>query len=432
MQQINALKLAPRPPGPDAPATLGIDASTLDTLARAHRDHGDMVSLQTTDGRSACFVNAPEAAKQVLVRQHPAFRKGRGFERVKMLLGNGLIVSDGDTWRRARTMIQPVFKNRHIGRLVPVMQHSVARSAERWDRCISIGQPIDITRESAIYALETILVAIFGDDVDRDAIASGESPFSFLADDSSRDLGTVRRVRALREHVTAIIERRRAQPREGDLLDGYMAARDSSGQPFSDAELLDELMTLVIAGFETAANTLGWAWFLLADAPDVAQRLIVEARAALPDGAPATAEAVLSMTAVRQTLDEVMRLFPPVWLFTRRTQTDIEIGGFSLAADTDVYLSPYLMQRDAKRWPDPDRFDPMRFANPAAREAFFPFSLGPRRCLGEHFAYLEMALQLGLLLPRFELLRDGGPPPALEFAINLRTRDDIVLRPQYR
>ena len=430
MHHSPTLTSAPRPPGPDAAVSLGIDAATLDVLAAARRDFGDIVSLTTQSGRRACFVNEPDVVREVLVRRHPSFRKGRGFERVKMLLGNGLIVSDGDTWRRARTMIQPAFKTRQVARLVPVMVRAAERCAARWQASAAAGASIDVTRETGVFALETILCCIFGDDVDRDAVAAGTSPFSFLADDTARDMDTVRRVRVLREHVTGLISARRTAPqRDGeDFLDGYLAARDRDGEPFSDAALLDELMTLVIAGFETSANTLAWAWYLLAGAPAVSEALIAEAREHLAAPAEIAAEQALAMTRTMNVLDEVLRLYPPVWLFTRRTRSDIEIGGYALDADTDVYLSPFLMQRDASRWRDPERFDPSRFAGAAAsRDAFFPFSLGPRRCLGEHFAYLEMALHLGLLLPRFRFVRGDDSPPALDFAINLRTREDIVM-----
>ena len=430
MQQNPATETPQYPPGPAAPVALGIDAETLDVLRDAQREFGDVVAMTTTNGRRAVFVNDPEAVRAVLVRRHPAFRKGRGFERVKMLLGNGLIVSDGDVWRRARTMIQPVFKTRQVARLVPVMMTSAQRSAARWRVAAAGDAPLDLTRETSVFALETILAALFGDAADRDAIAAGTSPFSFLADDTARDLDTVRRVRALREHVRGLIRERRASGPvdQENFLDGYLAARDRQGEPFADDALLDELMTLVIAGFETAANTLAWAWYLLAEAPQMAARLIEEAERALPDPDAVTAEAVLSMTETMRTLDEVMRLYPPVWLFTRRTQESTQAGGYTLDAGTDVYLSPYLMQRDAKRWPDPERFDPDRFADTdLATAAFFPFSLGPRRCLGEHFAYLEMALHLGVLLPQFTPHCHGEPRPALDFAINLRTREDLKL-----
>ncbi len=426
-----------RPPGPDEPVTLGIDPETLATLQNLQRDFGDMVSLQKPNGRLAYFVNDASEVRRILVRRHSRYHKGPGFERVKMLLGNGLIVSDGDVWRRSRTMIQPAFSRQNVHRLMTVMVECCDRRAVRWADLAARNEPLNITSETCDFALELILISIFGNDYERRILTQGENPFAFLSRDSKRDLGVVLKVRKLRDLLLNIIAERRAGNDEQvfDFLSMYLAATDKQGNPFSDAELLDELMTLIVAGFETSANTLNWVWYLIAKHPDVEATLVEEAQRILPNVSAVNDEALSAMTYAQQTLEEVLRLYPPVWLFTRRSHAEDELDDYDVPPGTDIYLSPFILHRTERYWPDPEQFQPQRFAavNAAKKERpYFPFSLGPRRCVGEYFSFLEMKVHLGLLLPRFRLRLLDEAEPHLELGINLRSAEDIFMQPEVR
>ncbi len=425
-----------RPPGPDSAVSLGIDPATLATLQGLQRDYGDVVSVEKPSGRLAYFINDPAEVRRILVRRHTRYVKGPGFERVKMLLGNGLIVSDGDVWRRSRTMIQPAFKVQNVHRLMEVMIQCSERRAAAWTKAVAKNEVINITAETSEFALELILISIFGDDYEQTLLASGDNPFAFLSQDSTRDLSVVMKVRELRKMLLDLIAERRT--RESDVFDFlsmYMKASDKSGVPFSDKELLDELMTLIVAGFETSANTLNWFWHLVAGHSDVEAKLLAEANEHMPDVGSVNAENATAMKYTQQVLEETLRLYPPVWLFTRRASEDDELDNYDVPPGTDIYLSPYILHRTEHIWPDPDRFDPERFKvgdKPKRDRPYFPFSLGPRRCVGEYFSFLEMKVHIGLLLPRFRMQRISGADPALELAINLRSRDDIRLRPSLR
>ena len=426
-----------RPPGPDQPVALGIDAETLATLQNLQAEYGDMVSMGKPNGRLAYFVNDAFEVRRILARRHARYHKGPGFERVKMLLGNGLIVSDGDVWRRSRTMIQPAFSRQNVHRLMTVMVECCDRRAVRWAAAAAEGQSINITEETCDFALELILISTFGDDFDNRIMTGGENPFAFLSRDSTRDLSVVMKVRHLRELLRDIIADRRAGKgsQHFDFLSMYLEATDKQGNKFSDAELLDELMTLIVAGFETSANTLNWVWYLVAKHPEVEARLIDEAQQVLPNVSAVTAENLAAMQYTQQTLEEALRLYPPVWLFTRRSVDEDELEDYDVPTGTDIYLSPYILHRTAHYWPDPDRFDPERFAptdKPKKDRPYYPFSLGPRRCLGEYFSFLEMKVHLGLLLPRFRLRLLDDSQPELELAINLRSAEDIHVRPEER
>lgn len=426
-----------RPPGPDQPVTLGIDPETLATLEGLQREHGDMVSMQKPNGRLAYFVNDASEVRRMLVRRHGKYRKGPGFERVKMLLGNGLIVSDGDIWRRSRTMIQPAFSRQNVHRLMKVMVECCDRRAVHWADLASKGESLNITEETSDFALELILISIFGNDYEEYILTQGENPFAFLSRDSTRDLSVVMKVRQLRDLLRTIIDARRSRSNSDDFdfLSMYLQAVDKQGNSFTDGELLDELMTLIVAGFETSANTLNWVWYLIGRHPEVEARLIDEARRILPGVSAVNSDSLSDMQFTQQTLEEALRLYPPVWLFTRRSHEQDELDDYDVPPGTDIYLSPFILHRTEHYWPNPSRFDPDRFApgdKPSKDRPYFPFSLGPRRCLGEYFSFLEMKVHLGLLLPRFRLRALDDSEPELELGINLRSATDIFMQPEER
>jgi cytochrome P450 len=426
-----------KPPGPGEPVALGIDSETLATLQELQQEYGDMVSITKPNGRLAYFINDAAEVRRILTRRHSKYHKGPGFERVKMLLGNGLIVSDGDVWRRSRRMIQPAFSRQNVHRLMKVMVECCDRRAVRWAALAAKGEQCNITSETSDFALELILISVFSSDYETRIMTGGENPFAFLSRDSTRDLSVVMKVRQLRELLRSIIEDRRAGKGsdEFDFLSMYLQATDKKGQPFADSELLDELMTLIVAGFETSANTLNWVWYLVAKHPDVEAKLIAEAEEHLPNVSALSVDSLTAMQYTQQVLEEALRLYPPVWLFTRRSHELDELDDYDVAPDTDIYLSPFILQRTEHYWSDPERFDPDRFAptdKPKKDRPFFPFSLGPRRCLGEYFSFLEMKVHLGLLLPRFRMQLVKKAEPELELGINLRASKDIFMKPTER
>jgi len=355
-----------------------------------------------------------------------------------MLLGNGLIVSDGATWRRSRTMIQPAFSRQNVHRLLELMVDCCNERVAAWEPLARDGGTLNVTQQMSDFALELILRAIFGPDYATRIVQGGSNPFAFLSRDSTRDLRVVMQLRELRELLLGIIADRRGREPAGefDFLSVYLTATDKGGTGFTDDELLDELMTLIVAGYETSAGTLNWAWYLLAGHPEAESRVIEEAGRCLATGAEITAETVAEMTYTQQLLEETLRLYPPVWLFTRRAAEDDVLPSAAVQAGTDIYLSPYILHRTPDYWPDPDTFDPDRFApdGPYSKgeRPYFPFSLGPRRCLGEYFSFLEMKIHLGLLVPRFRMTPVSDAPPALDLGINLRSQTDILLRPEIR
>ena len=422
-----------RPPGTSEAIELKADDETLADFLRLREEYGNVVAMKSPRGREVYFVNEPAAIQRILVRDHEKYVKGPGFERVKLLLGNGIFVSDGAHWRRARRMAQPGFTRRKLRGLIDLIVERVEARAVDWESKAVAAEPVDITTEMSDFALELILRAIFGRDYDDRIIADGDNPFSFLAEEFSRDINLVVKFRALRDLILELVEsRRERQEADGfDFLSVYMSAVDKAGKPFTGRELLDEIMTLIIAGFETSAGTLNWAWYLIASHPDVAVRIIDEVESVFSLGTQLTSEKLNELVYLEQVINETMRLYPPGWVFSRRALQATDIGDFDVPEGTDLYISPYILHRTSEFWPEPAVFDPERFSadnfDAEKEAAFIPFSLGPRRCIGEYFAMLEMKINLALLVPRFEMKPVADSKPDLDLGINLRSRGSILL-----
>ena len=209
-----------------------------------------------------------------------------------------------------------------------------------------------------------------------------------------------------------------------------MQARDkASGQPMPDKALIDEVMTLIVAGHETTASGLNWLWHLLSRHPEVTARLHAELDAL--QGEPKSQQ-ILELPYLGQVIDEALRLYPPGWLITRRAIADDELGGYPVPAGTDIFISPYLVHRNPRCWERPEQFDPDRFRDEAVKErkrfAYLPFVAGPRHCIGEAFALTEMRIHVARVARRFHLQPTGGREVEMEARVNLRTRNPLIMR----
>jgi cytochrome P450 len=465
MSETNAAAIVAQPglaPGPEQGHDLDAVDECLPLLKDLLARYGDTCRVPGRSRRhDGLVIHDPDDIRRVLLTNRANYVKGVGLERVRMLLGNGLIVSDGDFWARQRRMMQPAFQNQVIRGFSGLMQRLNLDLLERWSGAAARGETVNVTRDVSELALGIVLHALFGADLERLVAAEGASPFDMLTRDSRRDLQFAAQFRALTRFVRAMIEARRREQRvEPDLLSMLMQARDrDSGEPMPERALLDEVMSLIVAGHETTASTLNWTWYLLSQHPGVEARL----HEVLAAGAGAAASAAGTSTSatgtstraqhggtsasagddasaedgyVAQVLQEALRLHPPVWLFSRRALAEDRLGGYAVAPGTDVFICPYLLHRHPAHWERPEAFEPERFA-PAAvaarhRFAYLPFSAGPRFCIGSGFAMAEMTMHLSLVAPRLRLAYAGSEPPQLEFQINLRTRQDLRMQPLAR
>ncbi|MFT5049287.1 MAG: cytochrome P450 [Chlamydiales bacterium] len=429
----------PLPPGPAAPCAIDADLESFHRMWRYFEEFGGIYRVDPPGrDRPTYLVSDPDLVQRVLVTNWRNYAKGRGFERVKMLLGNGVIVSDGEHWLEQRRMIQPAFKREIIEAMSAVVRRANEKLLPEWEHKADRGETLDITHETSVLALDVILGVIFGDDLEPYRTDDGKSPFALLVDHPARDLALVVQFRALRELVHELIAKRRCEDvHRTDFLSLFMDARSKTDrQAMADEDLIDEIMTLIVAGHETTAATTNWIWFLLAQDPRVEAELHAELDPLAGDEPPSFAS-LDQMPYAKRVMFETLRLYPPVWLFTRKALGADELGGYRVDAGTDIFLSPYVVHRHPEFWGDdaqvfrPERFTPDG-VNPIHEFAYFPFSMGARRCTGDLFAKVEALTHIGWMAPRFRLSYVPDRELELEPAVNLRTKHGIRMRIERR
>ena len=416
---------------------LGATDDSLDRMMRYFAEYGDTYRIRPPGRPERWVITDPADIKRVLVTNHRNYTKGIGLDRVRILLGNGIMVSEGDLWRRQRLMIQPAFHKRAIERFGSLIAAANERCLERWGQAALAGATLDITTEMSELTLEIILRAIFGHDYASMCDATGEHPFAVVTREPARDLAFAFRFRELGRVVLSLVRRRRSDPDTShvDLLAMLMNARDAeTGAGMTERELVDEVLTLVVAGHETTASALNWTWYLLSQHPEARARLETEVDAAAPTGTGMAEIDRLDYT--QQVIQESLRLYPPGWLITRRSIGTDHLGGYAVPAGTDVLLSPYVIHRHPRYWPEPERFVPERFAAGATegrpKHAYVPFVAGPRHCIGETLAMYEMTLHLARASRRFRLHYVDDGPIGIEARINLRTARNLKFVPELR
>ena len=424
------------PPGPAEAYDINTTDDSFVLLEQLFRQYGDFVRVKSKTRRSDSYlINNAECIKHILLKNYQNYKKGVGFERVKMLLGNGIIVSDGAFWRKQRRMIQPAFSKAMIAAQVEMVRQCNLQRMEKWAGLLGSNDSIemDISYEASDLALDIVLRVLFSDDVDTLLEQSGENPFAFLTEDPTRDMKVVLKYRALMSLLLELIQARRTTTKKyNDFVSVFIDARDKeTGEAMTDKELLDEVMTMIVAGHETSAITLTWVWYFIAKYPEVDQKVIGELLQAGISGAPGFDD-LENLPYIKQVTEEALRMYPPVWLFTRKAIADDTVGDYFIPAGADIFLSPYYLHRNTDYWDHVDEFRPQRFASDAQKEqhkfSYLPFSAGPRRCIGDHFAMVEMQIHIGLMAQkfRFELLDDT--PPELEASINMRAKNPIILK----
>jgi cytochrome P450 len=415
--------------------------------------YGDAVRVPFAPRRGFYLLSRPEHAEHVLAANQDNYVKAFTYRPLRALVGNGLLTSEGEAWRRHRRLIQPVFSRREVTGFGPHMTAAARRLVRRWDG-LADGSLINVAREMSALALEIVGAALFGADLTGDAermgrmmsagqrvavltslLPIGWGPRSIrVVKAAARRLG--RTPEGVEGPVGRLVAARRAGGGAGggpaDLLDVLLRARDEQGVPLTGAEITDEVATFMLAGHETSANTLAWSLALLSAYPAARRRLEDELDTALGDRDPDAADAA-ALPWTRAVVAEALRLYPPAWTIERDALADDDVAGVPVPAGSLVAISPYLVHRNPRIWPDPAGFDPCRFlpdGGAAARHryAFIPFGGGRRACVGASFAELETVLVLATIARRFrlELTARGIPAPVAQ--VTLRPGRNLPMR----
>jgi cytochrome P450 len=440
------------PPGPGrslgALLPLGLRGDPLALVLTLARKYGD-VSHLTAGGEHLVLLNGPQLVKDVLVTHQRNFRKGRGLDRARRLLGDGLLTSEGETHLRQRRLIQPAFHKERIASYASAMTEYAERVQARWRD----GTQIDVAEAMMHLTLGIVGRTLFDADVEDRAGHVGRAltavlesfwttmlPFPDLID--RLPIPALRRGRAARAELDGIIygliaERRRSPGDRGDLLSMLLLAQDEEqgGRGMTDTQVRDEAMTIFLAGHETTANALSWTWYLLARHPDAEARLHAELDTVLGGRVPTLADTP-RLRVVEQVISEAMRLYPPAWIIGRRAIHDYDVAGYRLPAGTIVLLSPYVSHRDPRHFVEPDRFVPERWT-PEFRQglppfAYFPFGGGTRRCIGESFAWMELMLVVATIASRWRLRLVPGHRVVPQPVVTLRLKHGLKMSMEAR
>jgi cytochrome P450 len=440
-----------RPPGPRSFSLGGsfsaFRADPLQFLTRCAAEYGDICYFRAAH-QHMYFLNAPALAQEALVNKNAHFIKSRILQRAKTLLGEGLLTNEGASHLRQRRLVQPAF---HRDRLIRYAEDMTALSVRACAR-FNDGAVVDIDREMMRLTLSIVGRTLFSAEVEEDAAVVGEAmnallemmpvlmfPLSqylqYLPIPFMRRF--LRAGETLDATIYRIINERRASGIDaGDLLSMLLLARDAEGDNtgMSDKQVRDETLTLFIAGHETTATALTWAWYLLAQHPDAEARMHAELDSVLSGRAPSFDD-VPRLPFTGHVFAETMRLYPPAWAIGRMAVSDLEIAGCQIPRKSIVLLSPYTMHRSPRWWPQPEQFLPERWATEdptRPKFAYFPFGGGPRLCIGERFAWMEAVLVLATIAQQWRFRLASSDPVALAPLITLRPKGGLRLRAESR
>lgn len=418
---------------------------TLGVIAEAHR-LGPVVRLDMGRLPAYHLVVPPEGVHEVLT-----YGVRRRFEEATVLLGRGLAISPtDDDWRRRRRLMQPMFSRKRIAELHPLIVAAAREHVEgAWTRAADMGAAIDAGPALRALTLDVILRTMLGARLPPDVSRFGADLGEVLEFVNRRALSLVklplgwplpghrrfhRANHSLRTFAAALLRERRGRPPEEgtDLIGLLLAARDEeSGEGMDDGQIVDEILTIVLAGHETTATALVWTLWLLARHPVALTGVVAEVDAVL-GGRPPEAADLAALAATRAALQESMRLYPPVWAVFREFEAPRQVCGVDLPACVPVIVCPWITHRLPHLWPDPERFDPGRFAPGVGegrpRYAYFPFGGGPHQCIGNEFSIAEALVVLALVLQRFEVALEGSIPESPRVVFTLTPRAPVRLR----
>jgi cytochrome P450 len=431
------------PPGPKGLPFIGslynYFSDPLGFLTKISRQYGDIVYF-TLGSRRLYLLNNPEHIKDVLVTHNRNFTKSRALDRAKLVLGEGLLTSEGEVHLRQRRIIQPVFHYKRIRSYGDVMADYGSRAGASWKS----GDTVDIHVEMTKLTLAVVSKTLFGADVESesDEIVGALTdivtlfprfvfPFSEILDylplpGNKRGLQAVSRLDGVIYRL--IEERRRDAGSKDDLLSMLLEARDEEGdgKGMSDRQVRDEAITLFLAGQETMANSLTWTWYLLSQNPGAEKKLHDEIDTVLGGRSPSFDD-LGRLPYTHGVFKEALRLYPAAWVVARRAINDYEVGGYTVPAGADIYMSQFVVHRDARFYPDPLIYEPDRWGAEEdaslPKFAYFPFGGGPRRCIGEPFAWMEGVLLIAAIASKWKMMLAPGhrvvPDPL------------ITIRPKY-
>jgi enediyne biosynthesis protein E7 len=434
-------------PGPPAHWLLGhipeFRSDLLGLLTRSALTYGDVVRFRLGP-QVVHLVNHPDHVEHVLQRNARNYdKRTRSAQFIRSITGESLLTSNGETWQRERRLLQPSFHQRNIAQFAEQMTAAAQAMLTRWRPIAATGGTLDVASEMMQLTYTIVGRTLFSAEVGADADAVEES-VQLLLPHIFQKLGRIfnwpdwvptaenRRFRQALRRLDAIVYRiiaeHREKPELNDLLSMLLQARNpETGEGFTDAELRNETITLLLAGHETTANALTWTFYLLAQHPDVEARLRAEVLEVLGDRLPTLAD-LPRLTFTKMVIRESMRLYPPIWIIERHAIAEDVIGGFRIPTNSAVVVAPYALHRHPAFWKDAEKFDPTRFES-GVPAAYIPFGAGARYCIGSEFAMMEAHLITACVVQAFRLRMVSTAPVRPLPVITLRTESGLPMSP---
>ncbi|HUG34388.1 MAG TPA: cytochrome P450 [Anaerolineales bacterium] len=431
-------------PGPSGLPLLGVMpemvSDMLGLFTKTARNHGGIAQFKLL-GKPYLLVTDPDYVKYILQDNHHNYIRGRSVETGRVLLGNGLPLTDGDFWLRERRLLQPAFHRERLEGLTTTAGQIIDTFLQTWTEKARSNRMIDMDDEMMNLTLTVIIKSMFSADID-DKIHSLSRAFNVaskfmlwrsqqmwappLSVPVPRNVEYNRALKVLNETIYPLIADARMNPKD-DLLGMMLEMRDAeTGEGMTDQQARDEVVTIFFAGHETTAATMTWAFYSLWRHPEVEGRLREEIKSVLDGRMPKFAD-LSKLTYMQMVVNEILRLYPAAYLFAREAVTDDVIDGYPIPTGNLIFITPFITHRDPKYWPDPEKFDPERFTpeNTGSRpkHVYYPFGEGPHVCIGNNFAVMEMQLILAAVLQRYKLTLD--PMQKIAF------KPEATLRPRY-
>lgn len=411
------------------------------------KKYGDIFSLSLPFTKLAVAAN-PEHARYVLLDNNKNYRKSLAYDMIKLLLGNGLLTSEGDFWKKQRRLIQPAFHRKKLEELTAMMVERTTQGVDEMEKLRQKGEPVDISQYMTHLTLDIISKAIFSSGIEgkSELIANKITELNLMATEklnqpirlpagfpTPSNFKEQKAIKVLDGVIYEIINQRKKEGvSKSDLLSMLLDARDEeTGDAMDNKQLRDEVMTIFIAGNETTANAMAWTLYLLSQHSDKEAKMVQEINEKLDNGTVLDFAGISSFQYVKQVIEESLRIYPPAWMVGRRNYEEDEIGGYRIAKNTNVLVPIYYLHRSEKYWTEPLRFMPERFApetrNQIDRYVYMPFGGGPRFCIGNNFALLEMQIILILLYRKFSFTLKPGFVVEPEPLITMRPKYGMVM-----
>ena len=446
---VNRQQSGKIPPGPSASEAQNFWESPFESLAKLTREYGDIVSLDEKTHR-VYLLNHPDYIKHVLQSNYRNYTNHA--DSFKLIVGNGLSVSEGDFWLRQRRMMQPAFHRQSIEALLPAMVEEIETLITDWQVIAEHGKSIDVLTEMTNVMTTISAKTMFGVDLQEEiqaltlALTTAQEYIYYRGWDhleqNKNDLSpeTIQFYQA-RETIDKIAyhiisEGRKNPQRDHNLLAMLLHASDEeTGAGMSEEQIRDEVVTMLLAGRETIAVTLTWIYYVLSIYPDIERRVHAEIEHVLGKRSP-TFQDLYKLPYTRMVIDEVLRFYPTSWLIARRSIDPDEIGGYAIPQNSEIFINPYTVHRHSSFWENPDQFDPERFSpEQIAKRSHFsylPFGAGPRVCIGNNFALFAMQPVLAMTIQAYKMYLISEHLIQPQARILLQPSSNVVMKLQRR